>query len=890
MAEVVFVQPFEVGEELAQKLQGRVVVLDVAFCADTPRSSFATTTLPFIQALGERLVLWVDHHEHERHTDFFSDSRFVLSSREQHPAVPEMITPDMVQSAGQVDTIVAHGDFDGIMAAAKWLLGGEEPYPGADEDARAIDSRKVEPSEIGKLIEMALKAKRSDDAFRHLVLRYLVSRCQDKEAEALIQQAAEEYRSIMERTMQWAQRYQVDRPLAIVDIREEQEPIDLTLLLLEGQKLAPIAIVRSRNLKTGEPQLTIAAATDSGYDFVKLFDLKGGMPTRVTLPEERYFEAIAKLKGCSPPDDFEPPAFLLYADLDRIKDYLFASVKLRHIVAASALLRHINEEQTKWLVCAYGGKVVFSAGGITEAVFKDEDKARQAAEELRKLYLEQTGSATVTVTVIPWREGVNFVQVVENAMREMSRRKAGEPERGREEQGQGLKEPEQGEVETTGRIKRWEEGAVMPFFSGSPFFRICEMTGRDFAVDYRQERDGTYRNIGITVLKAVEWAEKPHYQSVRLPLGKEVTPNLKLKDRLPVDTILRHLIAEERNKSPEEFSFPEDFEELVVGAQPRGYMGYIEADGNRFGELLKALKDGIKNKSNKEQLQAYQKFSDLLKETTQEALIDALMEVLKGQELAQQGDKTILPFRVLLLGGDDILLVIQAQYALTFAEAFCRLFQEKARRKFSQEPSLQGVEFPDFTMSAGVVIAHHNLPFLSLHRMASELLKSAKRRSWKAKQEGQEIGAVDFQVVTGSNIEDLKTLRREVYTVRDGTQELLMTGRPYLVSPNEGENELRQLLEVVESLKGRVARSRLKELGDIMRQGRQRGNFAFSRWFLRLDNEEAQKAIRYALGTKEIVPSLWQDDQRIGGQGKRFCRYLWDAVELLDFPQQRGRE
>ena len=138
MAEVVFVQPFEVGEELAQKLQGRVVVLDVAFCADTPRSSFATTTLPFIQALGERLVLWVDHHEHERHADFSSDPRFILSSRKEHPAVPEMITPDMVQSAGQVDTIVAHGDFDGIMAAAKWLLGGEEPYPGADEDLSLI--------------------------------------------------------------------------------------------------------------------------------------------------------------------------------------------------------------------------------------------------------------------------------------------------------------------------------------------------------------------------------------------------------------------------------------------------------------------------------------------------------------------------------------------------------------------------------------------------------------------------------------------------------------------------------------------------------------------------------------------------------------------------------
>jgi hypothetical protein len=885
MAEVVFVQPFEVGEELAQKLQGRVVVLDVAFCADTPRSSFATTTLPFIQTLGERLVLWVDHHEHERHADFSSDPRFILSSRKEHLAVPEMIIPDLVQSAGQVDTIVAHGDFDGIMAAAKWLLGGEEPYLGADEDARAIDSRIGKPSEMGEFIESAIKARLQDNEFRQVILRYLLSRCQDKKAEGLIQQAAQEYRSIMDRTMQWAQHYQVDGSLAIVDIREEREPIDLTLLLLEGQKLAPIAIVRSRNLKTGEPQFTIAAATDSGYDFVKLFDLKGGMPTRVTLPDERYFEAIAKLKGS------KPTAFILYADVDRIKDYLFASVKLRHIVAASALLSHVNEQQTEWLICAHDGAVIFSAGGITQAVFKDENKVRQAAEELRKLYVEQTSSATVTVTVIHWGKGVNFAQVVENAIREVSRRKAGELERWEGEQGQDLKEPEQGGVEAKGRIKRQEEEAIMPFFGGSPFFRICEMTGREPAVDYKPQPDGIFRNIGITILKAEEWAKNLRRQTIPSSSGEEVTFDPELKDRLLVDPLLRHRIAKERNKSPKEFRFPEDFDELVVGAQPRGYIGYIEADGNRFGELLRALKDGVEDKSNKEQLQAYRAFSTLIKETTQEALIEAIMYALQGRELAQKDGKTILPFRVFLLGGDDVFLMIQAQYALKFAEAFCRLFQEKAGKKFSENPYLQDIEFPAFTMSAGVVIAHHNLPFLSLHRMASELLKSAKRRSWQVKRKTQnDVGSVDFQIVTGSNIEDFKTLRREVYTVRDGTQELLMTGRPYLVSPNKDENELSRLLEVVENLNGKVARSRLKELGNIMRQGKQQGNFAFARWFLRLDNEEAQKAIRCALGTEELVPSLWQDDGRVGGEGKKFCRYLWDAVELLDFWQQRRRE
>ena len=296
MAQVIFVQPFEVNAELAGQAKGCVVVLDVAFCADTHRSTYATTTLPFIQALGERLVFWIDHHEHERHADFADDTRFILVSRKEHPAVPEMITPELVQKAGQVDTIVTHGDFDGVMAAAKWLLGGEEPYPCADADARVADSRIGTLSPLGQTLDWALKVDLTDDAFRHTLLRYLVSRCQNKEAEGEIQGRAEAYKSIAERTALWAQRYQVEGDLAIVDIREETERLDMTELLLAGQRLAKVAIVRNRNLKTGDPQITIATPADSGYHLVQLFGLKGGMPTRVTLPDECFEEVVTKLR------------------------------------------------------------------------------------------------------------------------------------------------------------------------------------------------------------------------------------------------------------------------------------------------------------------------------------------------------------------------------------------------------------------------------------------------------------------------------------------------------------------------------------------------------------------------------------------------------------------
>ncbi|MEM6954653.1 MAG: hypothetical protein AAF645_03165 [Myxococcota bacterium] len=89
----------------ASKLEGRVVVLDVAFASKAGGASFEKTTLPFIEGLGERLAMWVDHHDHARHAEYKSDPRFVLHTKAEHGACPEIVTPELVERAGPIDTI-----------------------------------------------------------------------------------------------------------------------------------------------------------------------------------------------------------------------------------------------------------------------------------------------------------------------------------------------------------------------------------------------------------------------------------------------------------------------------------------------------------------------------------------------------------------------------------------------------------------------------------------------------------------------------------------------------------------------------------------------------------------------------------------------------------------
>jgi hypothetical protein len=44
-------------------------------------------------------------------------------------------------------------------------------------------------------------------------------------------------------------------------------------------------------------KVSIAAAFDSGLDFVELFELGGGMPTRVNIPAKRLPDALDAIKA-----------------------------------------------------------------------------------------------------------------------------------------------------------------------------------------------------------------------------------------------------------------------------------------------------------------------------------------------------------------------------------------------------------------------------------------------------------------------------------------------------------------------------------------------------------------------------------------------------------------
>jgi hypothetical protein len=284
----------------AAGLPGRVVVLDIAFAADGMGTPFEEVTGQFLRDLGDRLAAWVDHHDHEFHERYASDPRFLLRTKAQHGACPEMVTPALVDAVGPVDCILTHVDLDGLYAAAKWILGGHEPYPGADDDARAVDTRLGEPGPTGKLIDFALRARFRDEALKHRVVRWLVGGLKDKEHKAVIAEAAAEFEHTLAETERLTQRFKVNGRIAYVDARDSKGRYDKTSLLLAGQEKAQVSIVQDSGM------VTVAAAFDSGWDFVTLLGLGGGMPTRVSIPESKLQEAVHAIHAAPAPTPRKP--------------------------------------------------------------------------------------------------------------------------------------------------------------------------------------------------------------------------------------------------------------------------------------------------------------------------------------------------------------------------------------------------------------------------------------------------------------------------------------------------------------------------------------------------------------------------------------------------------
>ncbi len=229
-------------------------------------------------------------------------------------------------------------------------------------------------------------------------------------------------------------------------------------------------------------------------------------------------------------------------------------------------------------------------------------------------------------------------------------------------------------------------------------------------------------------------------------------------------------------------------EEAGAQANRVGYIGVVYADGNSMGSVVKQLPDR----------DTCEAFSQIVDTSVRRATYDVLRE----------HDYNSLP---LLLGGDDVVMVMPANDALRFASRLPDEFERWSRELMQKQGGAAGEwllgERPrGFSLSVGVAIGRHRMPFHLLLDLAEQLLKSAKKGAVDAKLEDK--ARVDFHVTTSSSVRPISEVRRQDMRLKGpGNQIYHRTRRPYRPA------ELLRLLEAVEQLRGlRIPRSKVADL------------------------------------------------------------------------------
>lgn len=409
--------------------------------------------------------------------------------------------------------------------------------------------------------------------------------------------------------------------------------------------------------------------------------------------------------------------FLVALDTDHIKQYVFATDKLMEIRGASSILDDLNRRVMTRIAKEFDTYTVYTNGGSGQfLIYGDKEAASEFAQRIQQAYRKQTnGGASVTFAMQEIPETI--------------------PEEGIEtnpELHPYLRLLQYGLLHAKGYPH--QENAVLP---SHPLMRLCDACGTRYAEDkYKGEgsdpEDQERRYCTVCLKKR----EEDHRIKTRIEeivtewaYMEEVKPNEKnpfawerLIDRLP-----------HTYKLSVDTDRPSDFNKFQ--RLSNGYLGLIYADANSMGEILDKLKT-IKEREEMANV------VDTAVYTAMSTAIAAHLSVVRGDENTPR----MFPFDVLLIGGDDIMVVTPANVALDVALILAKTFHEETKTN-DIRPEKKGC-----SLSIGVVLAPVKYPFGLLQDLAETTLKFAKKAAAKHPPEtacGDTL--INFMTVTGSN-------------------------------------------------------------------------------------------------------------------------------------------
>lgn len=510
-----------------------------------------------------------------------------------------------------------------------------------------------------------------------------------------------------------------------------------------------------------------------------------------------------------------PKQYMLILDTDRIQDYIFATTKLKEIRGASALLDDLNLEEMPKILSKSSGKTISIGGGSARILFQenDKDKAANLLNEIESLYSMHTGNgATITGIVVEGEATESDRTLMERA-------------------------------EIALRLRKQNRSVCAQPLT-NPHFKICDSSGSAPAV----KKAGDVVPADDRLLSLATYKKLDYSTAARGYFGWFAE---YAREHLPTNNLVQKYFA-----APEKY-VPESLAEIGELSTPSGYIGLIYADGNRMGWRLQEHFDSF------EQIA---EFSEKIKAATSKALFEALYKIL-------QTDQPLFPFEILLVGGDDILLVVPAQHALDVALDFAKHFKGETGYNTKTNEATQ------VSLGVGIVIAHATHPIRHLISLAEELAGSAKVKSQEAfanSGQKEEKNYFNFLVNKGASIRSYDDIFDKELQYRDSARAAEATiklhRRPY------DDDGLKKVQDTIIELKAKnTPRTKLMQLYRALYSGWGQGTLDSLLIASRLPKDTRDFLLQKFAGSGQAFPWHYK------AEANEYETPLLDWIELYDF-------
>ena len=222
--------------------------------------------------------------------------------------------------------------------------------------------------------------------------------------------------------------------------------------------------------------------------------------------------------------------------------------------------------------------------------------------------------------------------------------------------------------------------------------------------------------------------------------------------------------------------FPLEMDKI---ANENNKIAIIHADGNKMGLMLQQMNKDLKGKSDDDIQKVFKTFSTAITDSTNDAVKEAFEKVF--QENFDEKDKFI-KFRPIVIGGDDVTVICDANRALSFTQAYLKAFENNTQKNFKEAGLSQYAK--KLTACAGISFANKKFPFHYAYDLAEHLCIYAKESS------GREASCLVTHNIQSSYVEDYKTYIEQELITKDGIRLLFA---PYYT---EQEPKIDTLIEL----------------------------------------------------------------------------------------------